>query len=258
MRDLVFSYIPFFILGSIVGSFLNVCIYRIPLKLSLISPRSHCPYCKKPLPFYENLPLISFVLLKGKCSSCKNPISLRYPFVELLCGFMAVSLKLKFGLGFPMLFYFVFLSTLVVITFIDLKYHIIPDIISLPGAGLGLFISLFVPWINFVDAFLGFLIGGGILFAISQIYYLLTKREGMGFGDVKLLAMIGTFLGWKGAIISLVTAAFLGTFIGLLVMIKEKKDSKYPIPFGPFLSMGAFTFVFFGKEIITCYIYLNS
>jgi leader peptidase (prepilin peptidase)/N-methyltransferase len=246
-----------FLLGSAVGSFLNVCIYRLPLKLSIISPPSHCPFCKQPIPFYENIPILSYIMLGGKCRRCNAPISFQYPLVELLTGLLALSLTLRFGFSLTTLFYFIFTSSLVVITFIDLKHQIIPDVISLPGIGIGLLTSFLVPSISVVDSLLGILLGGGSLLIVSLTYYLLTKREGMGFGDVKLLAMIGAFLGWKGALIGLITGACVGTLIGLLVMIREKRDSKYPIPFGPFLSIGAISFIFFGREMIVAYLSLG-
>jgi leader peptidase (prepilin peptidase)/N-methyltransferase len=197
---------------------------------------------------------LSYFILKGKCRHCHAPISLQYPLIEFLTGLVALSLTLRFGLSLTTLTYFLFISALTVITFIDLKYQIIPDVISLPGIGIGLLSSLFLPQISLLNSLLGILVGGGSLFIVSAAYYLLTKREGMGFGDVKLLAMIGAFLGWKGALIGLITGAFAGTLIGIPIMIKEKKDSKYPIPFGPFLSIGAILFIFFGQEIIMVYL----
>jgi leader peptidase (prepilin peptidase)/N-methyltransferase len=250
---LIFS----FIFGTVIGSFLNVCIYRLPLKISIISPRSICPSCGRSIPFYENIPILSYLLLKGKCQGCNAPISLQYPLVEFLTGLVALSLTLRFGLSPATLIYFLFISGLMVITFIDLKYQIIPDVISLPGIGMGLLSSFVLPQVSFLDSLLGALVGGGSLLTVLSGYYLLTKREGMGFGDVKLLAMIGAFLGWKGALVGLITGAFLGTLIGVLLMIKEKKDLKHPIPFGPFLSIGAIVFIFFGKEMIMVYLNLG-
>ena len=246
-----------FILGSVVGSFLNVCIYRLPLKFSIISPPSHCPFCKRPIPFYENIPILSYILLRGKCSRCNAPISLQYPFVELLTGLITLALTLRFGLSLTTLVYFIFTSALLVITFIDLKYQIIPDVISLPGIGIGLLASLVLPSISFLDSLLGILVGGGSLLIISYTYYFLTKREGMGLGDVKLLAMIGSFLGWQGALMGVITGAFVGTLAGVLLMVREKRSSQHPIPFGPFLSIGAISFIFFGKEMIMVYLSLG-
>ncbi|MCX5885387.1 MAG: prepilin peptidase, partial [Proteobacteria bacterium] len=205
-----------FLLGSAIGSFLNVCIYRLPLNISIILPPSHCPTCKRPIPFYDNIPILSYILLRGKCRSCNAPISFQYPFVEFLTGLVALALTLRFGLSLTTIIYFIFISALLVITFIDLKYQIIPDVISLPGIGIGLLASLVLPSISFLDSLLGILVGGGSLLIISYTYYFLTKREGMGLGDVKLLAMIGAFLGWQGALIGLITGAFVGTLAGVL------------------------------------------
>jgi leader peptidase (prepilin peptidase)/N-methyltransferase len=250
---LVFS----FLLGSAIGSFLNVCIYRLPLNISIISPPSHCPACKRPIPFYDNIPILSYILLRGKCRSCNASISLQYPLVEFLTGLVALALTLRFVLSPTTLIYFIFISALLVITFIDLKYQIIPDVISLPGIGIGLLASLVLPSISFLDSLLGILAGGGSLLTISYTYYFLTKREGMGLGDVKLLAMIGAFLGWQGALIGLITGAFVGTLAGVLLMVREKRGFQHPIPFGPFLSIGAISFIFFGKEMIMAYLSLG-
>jgi len=246
-----------FIFGSIIGSFLNVCIYRLPLRISVIFPLSMCPSCKHPIPFYHNVPIVSFLLLRGRCGNCHTPISFQYPLVELITGLSALSLTLRFGLSLTSFVYFLFISALIVITFIDLKYQIIPDVISLPGIGVGFLSSLLIHRISVLDSLLGILAGGGILLIVSTTYYLLTRREGMGFGDVKLLAMIGAFLGWKGALMGLITGAFVGTLIGVPIMIREKKSAKYAIPFGPFLSIGAILFIFFGRDMISFYLSLG-
>ncbi|MEK6599861.1 MAG: prepilin peptidase [Deltaproteobacteria bacterium] len=246
-------YILAFIFGSIVGSFLNVCIHRIPEGKSIIFPSSSCPNCNNPIAFYDNIPIVSYIVLLGRCRSCKTPISLRYPFVEFLTGLVAVILLNTFGFSAGLPAYFIFTASLIVITFIDLKYQIIPDIISLPGIAVGLLASYFLP-VGILNSIIGVLVGGGTLFLIAFGYHFVTGREGMGGGDIKLLAMIGAFLGWKAVIITLFTGSFIGAAAGSVLMLAKGKDSKYAIPFGPFLAAGALVALFFGEYLIKWYL----
>ncbi|MEK7842328.1 MAG: A24 family peptidase, partial [Deltaproteobacteria bacterium] len=220
---------------------------------SIIFPSSSCPNCNNPITFYDNIPIVSYIVLLGRCRSCKTPISLRYPFVEFLTGLFAVILLKTFGLSAGLPAYFIFAASLIVITFIDLKYRIIPDIISLPGIGAGLLASYFLP-VGILNSIIGVLVGGGILFLIAFGYHFITGREGMGGGDIKLLAMIGAFLGWKAVIITLFTGSFIGAAAGSVLMLAKGKDSKYAIPFGPFLAAGALISLFFETTIINWYI----
>lgn len=244
-----------FIFGTAVGSFLNVCIFRLPLDQSIIFPSSHCFSCKKPIAFYDNIPLVSFILLKGKCRHCNAHFSYQYPLVELLTGVLALACVLWWGFTINALSIFIFVGALIVITFIDLEHKIIPDVISLPGILYGLIVALLLPRISFVDSLLGVLLGGGSLLLVAGCYYLLTKQEGMGLGDVKLLAMMGAFLGWKSILFIIMIGSITGAVIGVAAMVIKKKDRKYAIPFGPFLSLGAVAYLFFGQEII--YWYMN-
>lgn len=243
------------ILGSLVGSFLNVCISRLPKEESIIWPGSHCPYCKKPIRFYDNIPLVSYVLLMGKCRNCKKPISIQYPLIEGITALSSLFLFMKFGPSLSYLFYFAFVAALIVITVIDLYHQIIPDVISLPGIGVGLIASLILPQITFLNSLFGVLLGGGSLFLVATCYEWLFKREGMGGGDVKLLAMIGAFLGWKAVILTILLSSLIGSITGILVMVVKGKDFKYAIPFGPFLSLGAAISLFYGQNIINWYLY---
>jgi leader peptidase (prepilin peptidase)/N-methyltransferase len=243
-----------FIFGACIGSFLNVCIYRIPAGLSIVHPASRCPQCKSPLPFYDNIPILSYLLLMGKCRKCKTPIAIRYPFVEFLGGLFALACVLSFGPTLHGLVVFVFIATLLVITFIDLDHRIIPDTISLPGIPLFFLAAFAVPTVTWRASALGIAAGGGSLFAVAWIYQLVTGRQGMGGGDIKLLAMIGAMVGWQGILFTLFAASAIGTVIGLLVMILSGKDMKLAIPFGPFLAMGAVTYVFFGSAVIRWYV----
>jgi leader peptidase (prepilin peptidase)/N-methyltransferase len=243
--------------GAMVGSFLNVCIFRLPKEESIIWPGSHCPHCNKPIKFYDNIPLISYLLLWGKCRYCKKPISFQYPLVEGITAFSSLCLFIKFGPSLSYLSFFAFVAALIVITVIDLYHQIIPDVISLPGIGVGLIASLILPQIAFFNSLIGILLGGGSLFIIGTLYQWIFKREGMGGGDVKLLAMIGAFLGWKAVILTILLSSLIGSLTGILIIILKGKDFKYAIPFGPFLSLGAVISLSYGEEIIRWYLYLN-
>ncbi|MDP3285827.1 MAG: prepilin peptidase [Desulfobacterales bacterium] len=246
-----------FIFGLCIGSFMNVCIYRIPLSKSIVTPRSMCPGCNILISAYDNIPVMSYILLKGKCRNCGIPISLRYPLVETISGLTALAVFMRFGISAEGLIYFAFISALLVITFIDIDHRIIPDTISLPGIPIGfLLASLVLPSMNYKTSLAGILTGGGSLLAVAWIYNLITKKEGMGGGDIKLLAMIGAFTGWKGVLFTIFVASSAGTLAGIAVMLKTKKGMKLAVPFGPFLSIGAILYVFFGTDIISWYIKL--
>jgi leader peptidase (prepilin peptidase) / N-methyltransferase len=242
------------IFGAIVGSFLNVCIIRLPKEESIVWPGSHCPYCKHPINSYDNIPLISYVLLRGKCRYCRNPISFQYPLIEGITALSSLILFITFGLSLSYLFYFLFVAALIVITAIDLYHQIIPDVISLPGIAVGLAASLILPQITFFNSLVGMLLGGGSLFLVATLYQWLFKREGMGGGDVKLLAMIGAFLGWKAVVLTILLGSLIGSITGIILIILKGKDFKYAIPFGPFLSLGAVIALFYENEIIAWYL----
>jgi len=245
------------IFGALVGSFLNVCIFRLPKEESIIWPGSHCPQCNKPIKFYDNIPLISYLLLQGKCRYCKKTISLQYPLVEGITALSSFLLIMKFGPSLSYLFYFAFIAALIVITVIDLYHQIIPDVISLPGIGVGIIASLILPQMAFFNSLIGVLLGGGSLFIVGTLYQWIFKREGMGGGDVKLLAMIGAFLGWKAVILTILLSSLIGSITGIIIMVLKGKDFKYAIPFGPFLSLGAVMSLFYGEEIIRWYLFVN-
>jgi leader peptidase (prepilin peptidase)/N-methyltransferase len=239
-----------FIFGAVVGSFLSVCIFRLPAETSIVKPRSQCPHCHHPIRFYDNIPIISFIVLRGKCRDCGGKISWRYPLVELITALLALLLFLKFGLTLIFLTFFIFTAVLIVITFIDLDHQIIPDVLTLPGIPVFFLLAIFVVKIPWLEALIGLLIGGGVLFAIAFVYELLTKREGMGGGDIKLLAMIGGFLGWKSLIFILLFSSFSGAIVGITAMIIKKQDMKYAVPFGPFLSAAAVAYLFWGDAFM--------
>lgn len=243
-----------FIFGAIVGSFLNVCIFRIPAGGSIAFPPSHCPRCQAPIMWYDNVPVISYLFLTGKCRKCRGPISFRYPVVEFLTGLLSLAAFIKFGFSVDYFIYFAFIAALITITFIDLDHQIIPDIISLPGILAGFAASFALADITYIESLAGILAGGGVLFVVAAGYELIAKKEGMGGGDIKLLAMIGAFLGWKGILFTVFSGSLIGTIIGVALMIAQGKDSKYAIPFGPFLSMGALLYLFFGETVIYWYL----
>ena len=262
-----------FVLGAVVGSFLNVCICRMPDGASVVSPPSHCPKCDYRIRWYDNIPMLSYLVLKGKCRGCQAPISLQYPMVELLNGLLTLGLFLRL---FPLRFLteapaeiilrqggifavlFIFCSALVVVTFIDLEHQIIPDSITLPGIVIGFVASFFIPQLGWVNSLIGIVAGGGSLLLIAYGYELVAKKEGMGGGDVKLLAMMGAFLGWKAIIFIIFTASLIGSVIGVGVMLAKKKDASLAIPFGPFLAGGAILYIFYGKKIIHWYLTMGT
>ena len=243
-----------FMFGMCIGSFMNVCIYRLPESKSIIHPRSMCPQCGRQIKYYDNIPVLSYLWLKGKCRYCQTPISLRYPLVELMSGFFATFVYLKFGFCLEALIYFAFISVLLIITFIDIDHQIIPDVITLPCIPLCFLATFALPTLTYKDSLLGLLAGGGSLFAVAWTYHLITGKEGMGGGDIKLLAMIGTLLGWKGVFFTIFASSALGTVVGIIVMLHTQKDRKLAIPFGPFLSIGAIIYVFLGSGLIDWYV----
>lgn len=240
-----------FMYGAIVGSFLNVVILRLPTgERSLVFPPSRCPQCETHIRWYDNIPILSFFCLLGKCRYCKTKISFQYPLVELATALLSLALYTKFGLSFEYFFYFLFVGSLLAIIFIDIAHQIIPDIISLPGIVIGFAGSFFCDVVTWQQSGLGILLGGGVLFAIAEGYYFLTKRDGMGGGDIKLLAMIGGFLGWQSLLFVIFTSSLTGSVIGIVAMFSQKKGGQTRIPFGPFLGFSAMVFLFFQTEIL--------
>ncbi|MDM8539594.1 A24 family peptidase [Desulfococcaceae bacterium HSG9] len=253
-------YLAITIFGLCVGSFLNVCIYRIPDDSKSINhpSRSICLNCGYTLKFYDNIPVLSYILLKGRCRQCQASISWRYPLVELLTGLGAISVFLKSGMTFATLIYFIFIACLLVITFIDLDHRIIPDVITLPGIPVFFVMALAVPDVTLKDSLIGLLIGGGSLWAVAFIYKLVTGKDGMGGGDIKLLAMMGVLIGWQGVLFTIFISSAIGTVTGLAVMLVQKGNLKLAVPFGPFLAIGAISYIFFGQQLIYWYLNLLS
>jgi leader peptidase (prepilin peptidase)/N-methyltransferase len=266
----IFTYILSFIFGTVIGSFLNVCIYRLPKEESIVYPGSHCTSCNEPISFYNNIPILSYLFLMGKCSKCNSKISLRYPLVEILTGLLFLATVWSFGLSIETLFYLIFISALIPITFIDLEHMIIPNVITYPGIIVGiLYNALKTDWdyglelinnfslgmqsffsllseVPILDSIFGVILGGGILLLIAYVYEAVKKRQGMGMGDVKLLAMIGAFFGWEGVLFVIFLGSILGSVIGISIIIAKRGDLKYALPFGPFLSIAAVIYIFTG------------
>jgi leader peptidase (prepilin peptidase)/N-methyltransferase len=254
MEPQTFTLLFALLFGAIIGSFLNVVIHRLPTdKSSIVYPASHCPRCHNPLSWYENIPILSYLALRGRCSHCHDRISVRYPVVEICMALLSAAIVHRYGLTLTAAGYFLFCAALLVIIWIDLQHQIIPDVISLPGILVGLIFSLVNPNVTWQDAFIGLLLGGGVLYAIALFYFLWRKQEGMGGGDIKLQAMIGAFLGWQALPFVIFASSLTGSCIGILAMIRQGKGTKMRIPFGPFLSLAALVYLFFTEQIHLLY-----
>ncbi len=251
-----------FLLGLVVGSFCNVCIHRIPEGESIVIPGSRCPNCRTAIKAYDNIPVLSFLFLKGQCRSCGHRISWQYPIVEILTGSLFALTIFRFGLTWHTGVLWAFVAALVVVTLIDLEHQIVPDIITLPGIAIGLAWSVLTALLSIggyrgvvsfsapapLEAILGTVVGGGILYLVAVV-----SRGGMGGGDIKLTAMIGAFLGWRAVLLTIFLGTLTGSVIALLLLASGKKGRKDPMPFGPFLALGAVLALFWGGELIAAY-----
>jgi len=249
---MISTYLFVFILGAVIGSFLNVCICRLPEGRSILLPASHCPHCGSPIKFYDNIPIVSFLILRGRCRSCKGPISIQYIAVEILNAIGYMLIVWRFGLRVESLLYGAFFSSLLVVSVIDLRHKIIPDVITIPGIMAGLIASAWILPTGIRGSISGTLLGGLLFYIIG-----VASRGGMGGGDIKLIAMIGAFLGWIDVIITIILSSFMGSLVGIMLMILFSKDRKYPVPFGPFLSAGGMISLFLGREITQWYLGMN-
>lgn len=241
------------IFGALVGSFLNVCIFRLPRNESTVWPGSHCPSCGQAIKFYDNIPVLSYLWLKGCCRSCRIPIPLRYPVVESVNAAGYVAIWWVFGVSWTSLFYIGLFSMLLVVAGTDLSHRIIPDVITLPGIVVGLLGAATVLPVGLMNSLLGVLIGGGLLWALAWASPYLFGKEGMGGGDIKLLAMIGAFLGWKATLLTVMIGSLTGSIVGIsLIGLRVIKRHDY-IPFGPFLVVGAILSMFFAQPFLDWY-----
>ena len=239
--------------GLIVGSFLNVCIYRLPRSESVTWPGSHCTSCHRTLSWYENIPLVSWIVLRGRCRTCDEPVAVTYPLVELITGVLFIAGYAIYGWTPLLAARLAFACAMLVLFVIDLRHHILPNVITVPGIVVGFVLSLVLPP-GWLASLVGLLAGGGVLFAIAEVYYRLRGIEGLGMGDVKMLSMIGAFLGWKLMLVTLVLASFVGSFIGIGVIALGRGGLKTALPFGTYLAVGALTAAVFGDQILDWYI----
>ncbi len=265
------------LLGLIIGSFLNVCIYRIPRKKSIVFPRSSCTRCGTQIPFYDNIPVLSWILLRGKCRFCNTPISFQYPFVELLTGSAFLVCGLKWNFAPPTYVNSLFLSVTIVLIFTDFHHRILPNVLTLPGTLAGILLSPFqdptvymdalsvriaglfeypmartvLPWAGSIS---GALIGGGILLVTGLGYQMLRKRQGLGMGDIKMMALVGAFLGWRLTFLTIFTGSFLGLLVGIYLIVFHKKNLQAKLPFGVFLGTGSALALFYGLAFLEWYL----
>ena len=263
-----------FLFGAVIGSFLNVCIHRLPRGESIVWPGSHCPHCQRPIAAYDNIPLISYLLLGAKCRHCRAAISPRYFLVELATACLFLVSYWQFGLSIAFARQVIFGSLLIVLVVTDWQERILPDRITFPGMALGLVFSLAVPvgdgtgaWLarlaglyrlplwtgSLVDALAGALAGGGLLYLLGEVYFRLRRREGMGFGDVKMMAMVGFFLGPKLTLLTILVGSLAGSVLGLLFIVVLRKDTSYELPFGTFLGGAAYFASLYGWGLLTWY-----
>jgi len=263
-----------FLFGLIIGSFLNVCIIRIPERKSIVTPASACPKCGAAIRPHDNIPVVSYLLLGGKCRACKSRISPMYPLVELLTAVLFFECYYAFGLTAEALKWIVFSALIIVLVFTDLRERILPDVVNFTGLGLGLALSVFtkpsdgtalwvanhvfefpppVPVLSLVDAIFGAAIGSSLLWLVSEAYFRLRKREGMGLGDVKMILMAGAFLGARRTLLTILAGSLLGSVLGTAFILARRKDSNYELPFGSFLGTAALLVVFFGTPFVNWY-----
>jgi leader peptidase (prepilin peptidase) / N-methyltransferase len=266
-----------FLFGLIIGSFLNVCIVRIPAHKSIVTPVSACTKCGVPIRAYDNIPVVSYLLLGGKCRGCKTPISPIYPVVELLTALLIYACYRTFGLTAEGLKWAVFSALMIVLVFTDLRERILPDVVNYTGFALGLLLSLFTvpadgtarwlaerifdspppaPVLSFADAVLGAAVGSGLLWLVAEAYFRMRGREGMGMGDVKMMLMAGAFLGIKRTLLTILVGSLLGSILGLAFILVRRKGSDYELPFGTFLGMAALLTAFFGTPVVNWYLKL--
>jgi leader peptidase (prepilin peptidase)/N-methyltransferase len=268
IQALAFAY------GAVIGSFLNVCILRLPAGESVVTPRSRCPRCGSGIKPYDNIPILSWLILRGKCRRCSEPISPMYPIIEFITGVLFLIAASLHGLSWQTVKLAIFSAILIVLVVTDWRERILPDLVNFPGIAIGLGFSLLVPigdgmsgllagmaglmplstmLLSFLDSLLGALIGGGSLFLVGEIYYLLRKQEGMGFGDVKMMAMVGTFLGFQLTLFTIFAASVLGALIGGSFMLLSRKQANYELPFGTFLGAAAWIASLWGRQTLLWY-----
>jgi len=239
--------------GLIWGSFINVLIHRLPRDESVVFPPSACPGCKKPIAPYDNIPVLSYLLLWGRCRHCKAPISIRYPLVELLVAAASLVAYLRHGYGVEYGVEFAFVAAMIALVVIDYDHRILPNVITIPGTLIGLLLAPIREPITVTQALAGAALGAGLLYGVAEVYFRVRKVEGLGMGDVKMMAMVGAFLGWKGALLTIFVGSLLGSLVGVALMATRGKDLKTALPFGTFLGVAAVGALFAGPRLIDWY-----
>jgi leader peptidase (prepilin peptidase)/N-methyltransferase len=246
-------YVMLLLFGAVIGSFLNVCIYRLPREESVAWPASHCPACRHRVAVYDNIPILSYLMLRGRCRSCHVPISIQYPLVEATNALGYLLVFWVFGFTAEAWVYAGLFSALIVITGTDLSHTMIPDAVTLPGIVLGVLCAAVILPIGVTDSLLGVVVGGGILWFLAWISPYVFGKEGMGGGDIKLMAMVGAFLGWKPVLLAIMIGSFLGSFIGVGLMAAGIIRRDHYIPFGPFLAVGSLLSLLFHQPLLDWY-----
>jgi leader peptidase (prepilin peptidase) / N-methyltransferase len=241
------------VLGLVMGSFLNVCIHRLPRRESIVRPRSRCPACGKPLEWFDNIPVIGWIVLGGRCRYCRAPISVRYPIVELASAAAAVAIVWLTPPGPLLVSRLILAAALIVLFFVDLEHRLLPNVVTVSGIVVGFLFSLIAPP-GPIQSLIGIVVGGGILLAIAGAYYVLRRLEGMGMGDVKMLAMIGAFLGWQSVIVTLILSSFIGSIAGIALLLTRGAGLRHALPFGSFLAIAAFVSMLAGDVIVPWYL----
>ena len=244
------------VLGLVIGSFLNVLIYRVPRQIPFVVSRSRCVWCSAPVRAIDNIPLLSFLFLRGRCRACSGPISLRYPAVELLTAVLFVGCVLRFGASPAAAVAALLCALLVALALIDAEHFLLPDILTLPGILLGLALQWFFPAVLLLDAIVGAFLGAGVLILLINFWYWLREEEGMGMGDVNMLAMIGAFLGWQGMLVTIIVASMIGAVFGIALVLSRRLAFKSRLPFGVFLALGAIVALFWGGGLAAGYLNL--
>ncbi len=240
-------------LGLIIGSYLNVVIHRLPRRTSTILPRSRCPSCQALIRPWDNIPLISYLVLRGRCRSCRAAISWRYPLIEALTACCFVLCHRAFGNSWATGVAILYCCLLIVLAGVDAEHFILPDVLTYPGMLAGLLVGLLTPWISWQQSLLGMAVGGGVLWIVSEVWFRLRKVDGLGLGDVKMLAMIGAFIGWRGVAVTLFVSSLAGSLVGLGLILMGRMNLQSRLPFGVFLALGGLVALFGGPRLLALY-----
>ncbi len=238
-----------FILGTIFGSFLTVCVHRVPKGQSVVAPRSACPHCGRQIYWYDNVPIFSFLWLRGRCRACHTRIPLRYPIIELANGVGYLLVVWRFGFTWPTIVYAGLVSVFLVVSWIDWDHKIIPDAITLPGIVVGFLCATLLLPTGWINSLVGILVGGGLLLVLAWVSPFLFGKEGMGGGDIKFLAMVGAFLGWQQALLTLMVGSVVGAVVGIALLATKVLQRGQYIPFGPYLALGGLIAILWGPEL---------